>query len=98
MPLIRSPASPLPTDPKMKFESRAAISCPDLGYVTLISIGPRTSGTAGSFAFGGGSGAGGITGIAGAGAGRGAVGLQDAISTRQQVKPFILQEVIALDK
>jgi hypothetical protein len=74
----------------MKFESRDAISCPDVGYVILISIGPRTSGTGGSLGFAGGSGAFAITGIAGTGAGRGD-GVQAAMSSAQQAKPLIFQ-------
>ena len=35
-PLIRSAASPVPTLPNMKFESRTVRSCSGLGYVTLI--------------------------------------------------------------
>src|SRR5688500_6516947 len=92
--LICSPASPLPTEPKMKFESRDAMRWPDLGIVMLISIGPRTSGTGGSFALAGGSGARGITGIAGDGAERGDAGLHDANSSKQQKRALNLQAVI----
>src|SRR5688500_8780307 len=94
-PLISNPASPLPTDPKMKLESRDAMSCPDLGYVILISTEPRTSGTGGSLALAGGSGALGIAGIAGTGAGRGD-GVQAAMSSAQQAKPLIFQAVMSL--
>jgi hypothetical protein len=59
----------------------------------LISIGPRTSGTGGSFGLGAGSGARGTMGTAGSAAGRG-VGLQDAMSITQQVNAFILQTVM----
>src|SRR2546423_13222895 len=87
-PLIRSAASPDPTLPKMKFESRTVRSCSGLGYTTLIWSGPRTSGTGGSLGFGGGTGAGTSGGIAtGGGADGHATGLQGAsASVMQQVR------------
>src|SRR5687767_13309974 len=93
-PLMSSPASPLPTDPKMKLESRDAMSCPDLGYVIEISSAPRTSGTGGSLGLAGGSGAFAITGMAGTGAERGD-GVQAARSSAQQAKPLIFQAVMS---
>lgn len=56
-PLIVRPAVPLPTDPNTKFESRELMSAPWGGYTTFISSGPSISGTAGSLAFGAGTGA-----------------------------------------
>src|SRR6185503_1704143 len=46
-PLIVRSASPAPTEPSRKLESRASITEPAVGYTTLIASGPRTSGTAG---------------------------------------------------
>src|SRR5579862_7479959 len=48
-PLMLNAASPDPTDPKMKFESRTATTEPALGYTTVMASGPRTSGIGGSF-------------------------------------------------
>src|SRR5450759_4462727 len=91
-PLMRSAASPVPTVPKMKFESRTVRSCSGLGYATLICSGPRTSGTGGSFGLAGGTGAGTsggkVTGAGAAADGPGA-GAQDALATAtQQAKPL----------
>jgi hypothetical protein len=36
IPLISNAASPVPTLPKMKFESRAVSICSGFGYTTLI--------------------------------------------------------------
>jgi hypothetical protein len=57
VPFTVSPASPFPTDPKMKLESRDVISDPSGGYTTVMCNGPFTSGTGGSFGLGGGNGA-----------------------------------------
>src|ERR1700737_4374152 len=89
--LMRRAASPLPTLPKMKFESLTVSICSGFGYTTLIWTVPRTAGTGGSFACATGSGAGtrGGTGGTGAGgvAGRAGAVAQDALSnTRQQAK------------
>src|ERR1700682_1933565 len=70
-PLIRSAASPVPTLPKMKFESRTVRSCSGFGYTTLITTGPRTAGTGGRFGLTGGIGAG-TRGTAVTGGGEGA--------------------------
>src|SRR6185437_2510945 len=43
-----SEARPFPMDPKMKLESREAISAPEFGYTTFNASGPSTSGTGGS--------------------------------------------------
>gem|GEM_PF-6275897 len=98
-PLMRRAASPLPTLPKMKFESRTVRSCSGFGYTTLIWTGPRTSGTGGSFGFPGGSAAGtrGGTTAAGAGgrAGRPGAVAQDApTNTRQQAGTLIIEAFI----
>src|SRR6185436_1880963 len=55
---MRRAASPVPTFPKMKFESRTVSIWSGFGYVTLILSGPRTSGTGGSLGLLAGSGAG----------------------------------------
>ena len=59
-PLIVSDARPLPTEPKMKFESRDSMRCCAGGYTTLIASGPSTIGIAGS----GGAGEGSSRGLA----------------------------------
>ncbi len=80
----------------MKFESRTVSICSGLGYFTLICTGPRTSGTAGSFGFGAGRGAGTRGGVTGAGADGPVAGLQDApASTTQQVNTLIFEAFIS---
>ena len=86
-PLMLSAASPVPTLPNMKFESRTVSSCSGLGYITVICSGPRTSGTGGSFGFAGGSGAGTAGKMIGAGTGGRVARVQDAATmAAQQVK------------
>jgi hypothetical protein len=46
-PLIVRVASPDPTDPRMKLESRAWMTASGLGYTTEIEIGPTMLGTGG---------------------------------------------------
>jgi hypothetical protein len=95
-PFIRRAASPLPTLPKIKFESRTVSSCSGFGYTTLIWTGPRTAGTGGSFGCSGGNGAGtsGGTG-AGGGAGRPGAVAQDALkNTKQQAETLITEAFI----
>ena len=56
---MTSAASPVPTLPKMKFESRVVSNWSGFGYTTLICTGPLTSGTGGSLVpVGGGTGTG----------------------------------------
>jgi hypothetical protein len=94
-PLMRSAASPVPTVPKMKLESRTVRSCSGFGYVTVICSGPRTSGTGGSFGFGEGITAG-MSGTGGAGAGVGAAGrrgaAQDALAIAMQQEKTLMVE------
>src|ERR1700694_132676 len=95
-PLIRRAASPLPTFPKMKFESLTVSICSGFGYTTFIRTGPRTRATGGSFTFAIGSGAG-TSGGTGAGgvAGRTGAVAQDALTnTRQQAKTLITEAFI----
>ena len=95
-PLIWRAASPVPTLPKMKFESRAVSIWSGFGYVTLIRSGPRTSGTGGSLGLAGGSGAGTRGGTTtGAGAEGPVDGRQDAPArARQQAKTLIVEAFI----
>jgi hypothetical protein len=71
---MRSLAEPLPTEPKMKFESLVAICDPAGGYTTRKAIGPATLGTAGTAGADAGGGfvvAGGVVAV---GVGAGAAG------------------------
>jgi hypothetical protein len=79
-----SAASPVPTLPNMKFESRTVSSWSGLGYTTVICSGPRTSGTGGSFGFAGGRGAGTTGKAIGAGTDGPVAGLQDAATVAAQ--------------
>ena len=91
-PLIVTPASPLPTEPNMKFESFDVMSWPAVGYTTLISSGPMTCGTSGSAGFTAGNGAratvtgAGATGTGLGGAATGALGAH-AAATAANVAP-----------
>src|SRR3954468_16994062 len=103
-PLMFRAASPLPTFPKMKFESRTVSSWSAFGYTTLIWIAPRTSGTGGSLGWAGGTAAG-VSGGVGTGMGpvTGALGAErhdPANSATQQQKPeyfnaFIVSFLVA---
>src|SRR5690349_11629208 len=93
---MRRAASPVPTVPNMKFESRTVSIWSGFGYVTAICSGPRTSGTGGSFGLGAGSGAGtsGGTGT-GVGAEGAAAGRQDAATiTTQHANSLIVEALI----
>ena len=73
VPLMVRVASPVPTEPRMKLESREVISAPGRGYTTEIAIGPVTCGIGGSTGLAPpGPGAAGAAAGTGAVAGRGA--------------------------
>ena len=85
MPLMVSVARPLPVDPKMKFESRAAITAFAGGYVTRGTSGPSIG------RIGGSGGAAASSGTPGAGTGRDAdpAGMHDHAASAAAATPHM---------